>query len=155
MQIERLVQMVFYIAGREHITAKELAAHFRVSTRTIYRDLNTLSLAGIPIMSAKGTGGGIFLLDGYTIEKPLLSREEQQNILQGLQILQASNYPNAEITLSKIGAVFRNGWRWIFPSGAVMTKKKLRFPNCSTPFSINISSPLIILTPSCRNPIER
>lgn len=108
MQIERLVQMVFYIAGREHVTAKELAAHFRVSTRTIYRDLNTLSLAGIPIMSAKGTGGGIFLLDGYTIEKPLLSREEQQNILQGLQILQASNYPNAEITLSKIGAVFRH-----------------------------------------------
>ncbi|WP_395014189.1 helix-turn-helix transcriptional regulator [Robinsoniella peoriensis] len=108
MQIERLVQMVFYIVNREHVTAKELADHFSVSTRTIYRDINTLTLAGIPVTSSKGTGGGISLIDGYTINKSLFSKEEQQNIYQGLQILQASKYPNAETALSKIGSIFRN-----------------------------------------------
>ncbi len=108
MQIERLVQMVFYIINREQVTAKKLADYFNVSTRTIYRDINTLTVAGIPIISAKGTGGGISLIDGYTIDKSLLSKEEQQNIFQGLQMLQATKFPNAEITLSKIGAIFRN-----------------------------------------------
>lgn len=108
MQIERLVQMVFCIVSREHVTAKELAGYFNVSTRTIYRDVNTLSLAGIPIISTKGTGGGISLISGYTIDKSLLSKEEQQNIFQGLQILEATKYPNAQSALSKIGAVFRN-----------------------------------------------
>lgn len=108
MQIERLIQMVFYIANHGHVTAKELSHYFNVSTRTIYRDINTLTLAGIPVTSAKGTGGGISFMEGYTIDKSLLSREEQQSVCQGLQILQATRYPNAEIALSKIGAVFRN-----------------------------------------------
>ncbi len=115
MQIERLVQMIFYIADRKHVTAKELANRFQVSTRTIYRDIDTLTLSGIPVISAKGTGGGISLIDGYAIDKSLLSEEEQRNIYQGLQILKASKYPNAEAALSKIGAVFKNaaGHKWL------------------------------------------
>ncbi len=108
MQIERLVQMVFYIVNHGHVTARELSECFNVSTRTIYRDLNTLSIAGIPVMSTKGAGGGISIMDGYTIDKSLLSQGEQQSIYQGLQILQATKYPNAEMALSKIGAIFRN-----------------------------------------------
>ena len=108
MQIERLVQMVFYIAHHGHVTAKELSVFFHVSTRTIYRDINTLSIAGIPVVSVKGTGGGISLMDGYTIDKSLLSKEEWQSVCQGLQILQATKFPDAEMALSKIGAVFRN-----------------------------------------------
>lgn len=108
MQIERLVQMVFYIVNHGHVTAKELSDFFHVSTRTIYRDINTLTIAGIPILSAKGTGGGISLMDGYTIDKSLLSKGEQQSVFQGLQILQAAKYPDAETALSKISAVFRN-----------------------------------------------
>ena len=95
MQVERLVQMVFYIVNHGHVTAKELSDFFNVSTRTIYRDINTLTLAGIPILSTKGTGGGISLIDGYTIDKSLLSKEEQQRVCQGLQILQATKYPDA------------------------------------------------------------
>lgn len=108
MQIERLVQMIFYIVNHGHVTSKELADFFHVSTRTIYRDINILTVAGIPILSTKGTGGGISLIDGYTIDKSLLSQEEQQSIYQSLQILQATNYPNAEMALSKIGSIFRN-----------------------------------------------
>ncbi len=108
MQIERLVQMVFYIASHGHVTAKELSDHFQVSTRTIYRDINTLTIAGIPVMSVKGSGGGISLIDGYTIDRSLLSKEEQQSVCQGLQILEATKYPDAQMALNKIRAVFRN-----------------------------------------------
>ncbi len=107
MQIERLVQMIFYIASHGHVTAKELSDFFRVSTRTIYRDINTLSIAGIPVVSAKGTGGGISLMDGYTVDRSVLSKEERRSICQGLQILQAARYPDAKSALNKIRAVFR------------------------------------------------
>ncbi len=115
MQIERLVQMIFYIVSHGHVTARELADYFHVSTRTVYRDINTLTLAGIPIMTEKGSGGGISLMDGYAIDKSLLSEEERQRVCQGLQILQATEYPDAEKALSKIGAVFRNAVepRWL------------------------------------------
>lgn len=107
MQIERLIQMIFYMIDSEHATAQELADYFGVSTRTIYRDINTLTLAGIPILSTKGTGGGISLMEGYTLDRSLLSKEDQQNIYQGLHILKATKYPNAEIALGKISSVFR------------------------------------------------
>ena len=90
MQIERLVQMVFYIVNHGHVTARELSDYFHVSTRTIYRDINTLTIAGIPVLSTKGTGGGISVIEGYTIDKSLLSREERQSVYQGLRILRAA-----------------------------------------------------------------
>ncbi|MGM0213745.1 helix-turn-helix transcriptional regulator [Enterococcus sp. AZ109] len=107
MQIERLIQLIFYLIDHKQVTAKELAAFFGVSTRTIYRDINTLTLAGIPVVTTKGTCGGISLLDGYTLDRSLLTKEEQQNIYQGLQILQATKFPTSELALSKIGTVFR------------------------------------------------
>lgn len=106
MQIERLVQMIFYIISRKKVTAKELAEYFGVSTRTIYRDITTLTLSGIPIVSKKGSGGGISLLDGYTLNRSFLTNEEQLQVYQGLQILQASNYPEADQALNKIGSLF-------------------------------------------------
>lgn len=106
MQIERLVRMIFYIVNRKQVTAKELADYFGVSRRTIYRDITTLSLSDIPIISKKGAGGGISLMDGYSLNESFLTTEEQLQIYQGLQILQASNYPDADQVLTKIGALF-------------------------------------------------
>lgn len=108
MQIERLVQMIFYIVRHGRVTAKELAGFFNVSTRTVYRDINTLSVAGIPVVSARGSGGGIFLMDGYAIDRSVFSEEERQTICQSLQILQAARYPDAETAWNKICSVFRN-----------------------------------------------
>lgn len=106
MQIERLVRMIFYIVSHKKVTAKELAAYFNVSTRTIYRDITTLTLAGIPLVSKKGMGGGISLMDGYALTKSFFTTAEQAQVYQGLQILQASNYPNVEEALNKISALF-------------------------------------------------
>ena len=57
MQISRLFEMVYVLLNQKVVTAKQLSEQFNVSQRTIYRDINTLSLAGIPIYTEKGKGG--------------------------------------------------------------------------------------------------
>ena len=59
MQITRRFEIVYVLLRKEIVTAAELAAHFEVSTRTIYRDIEALSQAGIPVYMRKGKGGGI------------------------------------------------------------------------------------------------
>ena len=106
MQIDRLIQIVFLLLRHENITAKQLAEELCVSTRTIYRDINILSIAGIPITSQKGYGGGLSLLQGFSLDKSYFTQEEQKNIIQALQILKSSNYPNADKSLNKIAGLF-------------------------------------------------
>lgn len=106
MQIDRLIQIVFLLLRHENITAKQLAEELCVSTRTIYRDINILSAAGIPITSQKGFGGGLSLLRGFSLDKSYFTQEEQNNIVQALQILKSSNYPDADKSLNKVAGLF-------------------------------------------------
>ena len=106
MQIDRLIQIVFLLLRHENITAKQLAEELCVSTRTIYRDINILSVAGIPITSQKGFGGGLSLLQGFSLDKSYFTQEEQYNIVQALQILKSSNYPDADKSLNKVAGLF-------------------------------------------------
>jgi len=108
MQIDRLLEIILLLLNKGHVTAKELSKQFGVSTRTIYRDIDTLSLAGIPVYSSKGKGGGIELLQEYTIDKSFLSEKEQKNIIFALQSLNAAQFPDIEMTLEKINQVFKN-----------------------------------------------
>lgn len=106
MQIDRLIQIVFLLLRHENITAKQLAEELCVSTRTIYRDINILSVAGIPITSQKGFGGGLSLLQGFSLDKSYFTQEEQSNIVQALQNLKSSNYPDADKSLNKVAGLF-------------------------------------------------
>ncbi len=106
MQIDRLIQIIFLLLRHENITAKQLAEELHVSTRTIYRDINTLSITGIPITSQKGYRGGLSLLEGFSLDKSYFTKEEQGNIIQALQILKSSNYPDADKTLNKVAGLF-------------------------------------------------
>ena len=106
MQIDRLIQIVFLLLSHENITAKQLAQELGVSTRTIYRDINTLSIAGIPIISQKGYGGGLSLLQGFSLDKTYFTQAEQSNIVQALQVLKSTNYPDADKTLNKVAGLF-------------------------------------------------
>lgn len=81
----RIFEMIHILLEREEITAAELAAHFEVSQRTIYRDIETLSQAGVPIYAERGKGGGIRIMEGYSIDKSLLSESERSDILSALQ----------------------------------------------------------------------
>ena len=67
MQIERLIQIVFLLLSRDNLTAKQLAEELGVFTRTSYRDINILSVAGIPITSQKGYGGGLSLPQDFSL----------------------------------------------------------------------------------------
>lgn len=114
MQVNRLFEMIYILLGRESVTAKELAERFEVSTRTIYRDLDILSSAGIPIYTSKGSGGGIRLLESFTLDKSLLSKEEQSEILMELQVLKGARYPDTQEVISKIGSLFnKSEYDWI------------------------------------------
>ncbi|WP_369717366.1 helix-turn-helix transcriptional regulator [Leptotrichia sp. HSP-536] len=106
MQIDRLFQIVLILLNKKTITAKKLSEHFNVSIRTIYRDIEALSFAGIPIYSLRGKNGGIKLLESYVLDKSLLSSKEQNEILYALESLKASNYPNVDEVLKKLNLIF-------------------------------------------------
>ena len=106
MQTNRLFQIIYILLSKKTTTARELAAEFGVSTRTIYRDVDVLSLAGIPVYTEKGKGGGISLLPEYVLNKSLLSEVEQNEILAALQGLQAVKAVEAGQILQKLSSVF-------------------------------------------------
>lgn len=113
MQINRLFEMVYLLLDKKQMTVGALAAHFEVSRRTILRDIETLSQAGIPIYTAQGRGGGVFILDRFVLNKTTISEEEQNQILLALQSLSSAQLIDAGGTLSRLGALFRKqdtGW---------------------------------------------
>lgn len=106
MQINRLFEIVYILLNRGSVTARELAERFEVSQRTIYRDVEVLSQAGVPVFTSKGKGGGIGLMDSFVLNKSVLSPKERNEILSALQSLNATRYPDARGTLSKLNALF-------------------------------------------------
>ncbi|NJD03403.1 MAG: YafY family transcriptional regulator [Ruminiclostridium sp.] len=108
MKINRLLELTIILLNKGTITAKELAERFGVSARTIYRDVDVLSSAGVPVFMSKGNGGGISLLDNYSLNKALISEHESESLLLALKTLQAAKYPEIDAVLDKIGAVFKN-----------------------------------------------
>jgi predicted DNA-binding transcriptional regulator YafY len=114
MQINRLFEIVYILLSKKIVTAKELAEHFEVSERTIYRDIDTLSSAGIPIYASQGKGGGISLLDHYILNKSVLSENEQNEILFALQSLTVTQNPETGKVLSKLSSLFnKSNINWI------------------------------------------
>lgn len=114
MKISRLFEIVYILISKKNVTSEELAKHFEVSVRTIYRDINTLCEAGIPIYSKQGKNGGISIVESYILDKTLLSNKEQKEILIGLQSLGATKYPEIESVVSKISTVFnKQDEKWI------------------------------------------
>lgn len=114
MQISRLFEMVYILLDKKTATAKELADRFGVSPRTIYRDVETLSGAGIPIYMSKGKGGGIRLLDSFVLNKSMLSESEQNEILAALSALQSVDQAQSQNALSKLSGVFgKASQNWI------------------------------------------
>lgn len=87
MKIDRLVSIVMILLEKKRINAQELADMFEVSKRTIYRDVETISMAGIPVSATSGTNGGIEIMSGYKIDKKVFSRDDLSALLMGLNSL--------------------------------------------------------------------
>ena len=87
MKTERLIGILSVLLQKEKTTAPELAKQFEVSRRTINRDIEDLCGAGIPIQTAQGIGGGISIMDGYRMDRTILTSKDMQMILAGLRSL--------------------------------------------------------------------
>ena len=87
MKTDRLIGILSILLQEEKTTAPELAEKFEVSRRTINRDIEDLCKAGIPIRTAQGTGGGISIMDGYRMDRTILTSKDMQMILAGLRSL--------------------------------------------------------------------
>ena len=87
MKIDRMIGILSILLQEEKTTAPELAERFEVSKRTINRDIEALCKAGIPIHTAQGTGGGISIMDGYRMDRTILTSKDMQMILAGLRSL--------------------------------------------------------------------
>ena len=87
MKTDRLIGILSILLQKEKTTAPELAERFEVSRRTINRDIEDLCKAGIPIRTAQGTGGGISIMDGYRMDRTILTSKDMQIILAGLRSL--------------------------------------------------------------------
>ena len=85
MKIDRLIGILSILLQRDKVTAAELAEKFEVSRRTIVRDIEDLSKAGIPVAASQGRGGGISVMEGFKLDRTLLSEEDMKAILTGLQ----------------------------------------------------------------------
>lgn len=106
MQESRLFRIVYYLLDKGKATAPELSEKFEVSLRTIYRDIDAISSAGIPIYAQTGRNGGIYLYDDFVLDKVVLSKAEKQEILSALQSLVMSGQGDKE-TLTKLSALFQ------------------------------------------------
>ena len=106
MQESRLFKIVYHLLDKGQATAPELAEKFEVSVRTIYRDIDALSGAGVPIYAEAGRNGGIHLMNDFVLDKTVLSEEEKQEILTALQSINSMNNIGSNQTLQKLSAIF-------------------------------------------------
>ncbi len=84
MKVDRLVSIIMILLEKKRIGAQELADMFEVSPRTIYRDIDAINMAGIPVRSMPGVGGGFEIMQEYKVDKKIFSTSDLSAILMGL-----------------------------------------------------------------------
>lgn len=94
MKIDRQIGILSILLQRDRITAAELAEKFEVSRRTVIRDIEDINKAGIPIVTSQGQGGGISIMEGFKIDRTVLSSSEMKAIIAGLQSLDSVSGTN-------------------------------------------------------------
>ncbi len=87
MKVNRLVSIIMILLDKERLGTQELADMFEVSPRTIYHDIDTINMAGIPVRSTSGVGGGFEIMQQYKIDKKVFSTADLSAILIGLSSL--------------------------------------------------------------------
>ena len=87
MKTDRLVSIIMILLDKKRICARELADMFEVSPRTIYRDIDAVNLAGIPVRLTPGVGGGFEIMQEFKIDKNVFSTDDLSALLTGLSSL--------------------------------------------------------------------
>jgi predicted DNA-binding transcriptional regulator YafY len=109
MKIDRLLSIIVYLLNRELVSARELAARYGVSVRTIQRDMDTINLAGIPIMSVQGPHGGYGIIDTYKMDRQFVTVDDLFYIITSLSSI-GSSLTNQKIssTAEKMKSLLSN-----------------------------------------------
>ena len=112
--VNRQLEIIYILMNKSSVTAEELAAHFEVSTRTVYRDIDSLSMAGFPVYASRGKGGGIRLMERFILDRRLLTGEEQQRILAAMASLRETGAFQDEKVLEKLQTFFKaESMEWV------------------------------------------
>lgn len=103
MKIQRLLAIVTFLLNREIVSASELAVKYKVSVRTIQRDIDTLCAAGIPIVSAPGSKGGYGIIEGYRLDRQMIDIQDLFFMITSLESIKTS-YKKSDLdsTLEKV-----------------------------------------------------
>lgn len=109
MRTESLFELVYILLEKKSATARELSAHFGVSTRTVHRWVDALSVAGIPVYAVQGKGGGIRIAEDFALDKAVLSDGEKNAVLSAVNALNALSLGTEQATLSKLRSLGRPG----------------------------------------------
>lgn len=114
MSDSRLFKILYYLLKNGTTTVKELAEIFEVSTRTIHRDIDSLSSAGIPICTSRGRHGGVYIMNNFILDKSVFSAEEKDQILTAINDFSFILDEDANDLLNKLSAIFNtNARNWI------------------------------------------
>lgn len=106
MKLDRLIGIITVLQQKGKVTAPYLAEKFEVSKRTINRDIEALCLAGIPIVTEQGAGGGISIMKGFSIDTTVFTEEELRSVFVGLKSLDSvSKNSKSALLTEKIGGV--------------------------------------------------
>lgn len=103
MKIERLIAIIMLLMERDTVPTSELAERLEVSRRTIFRDIDSLGMAGLPVVVTRGAAGGVSLMKSYKVDKKLFTPKDIQSLIAGLrsyhQLLENKEIAN---TLTKL-----------------------------------------------------
>lgn len=115
MKTDRLVAITLYLMNHETVSASKLAERFEVSRRTIQRDMDALSQAGVPVAAVYGVEGGYRLMDGFKLAKQIAGLDDYANIITALRgLCSAYDSPKVNDTLTKALSVMQGGDPRIF-----------------------------------------
>ncbi len=135
MKIDRILEIANILIEEKKVTAKVLADRFGVSSRTIYRDIDTLTISGMPIEVKKGKNGGIYLVDGYKINKSFLTIDERKDLLNIINCVKKLDFLETNNVITKLGSLFTEVEEdWIeldfFEWGATSKTEFKEFKHC-------------------------
>lgn len=106
MKINRLLAIVTYLLNRDVVSCKDLSEKFEVSERTIQRDIDTINLAGIPIISLRGVNGGYKIMDSFKLSKQTSNDKDLKSIALALRSLNSAlEDQNISTVLEKVVSV--------------------------------------------------
>ncbi|WP_141500454.1 helix-turn-helix transcriptional regulator [Paenibacillus luteus] len=109
MKLDRLLAITMTLLNQTRVSATSLAERFEVSLRTIYRDMESINQAGIPIVSFPGSDGGYEIMSGYRIDKQILSLDDFSSIFSALRgVRSVTDSTDFDGLLERIGAIMPN-----------------------------------------------